>query len=92
MQIATDLKKMPVPSTFQKSHLDIVNGLLGMSASLSQMSKVFADPVQSLTAMKAYQESGALFMSAMNATSSYLRKNNIPYKQGSGGYYIMHGI
>jgi hypothetical protein len=42
--------------------------------------------------MQAYKESGGLFMSAINATSSYLKKNNVPYKQGSGGYYIIHGI
>ncbi len=90
--IAKDLQKMPVPRKFARAHLDIVNSLLGISASLNQITKIFEDPMQGLAALQTYQESASTYVSAHKSIIDFLTQNKISYKQGSGGYYLMHGI
>lgn len=90
--IAKDLQKMPVPQKFARAHLDIVNSLLGISASLNQITKIFEDPMQGLAALQTYQESASTYVSAHKSIIDFLTQNKISYKQGSGGYYLMHGI
>lgn len=90
--IAKDLQKMPVPQKFARAHLDIVNSLLGISASLNQITKIFEDPMQGLAALQTYQESSSTYVSAHKSIIDFLTQNKISYKQGSGGYYLMHGI
>lgn len=92
MQIANDLKKMPVPNKFARAHIDIVNGLYGMSSSLNNMQIIFEDPMQGLTAMQNYQTSGTGYLQAIRAIVEFLNTNKISYKQGTGGYYLLHGI
>ena len=90
--LAKDLQKMPVPQKFARAHLDIVNSLLGISASLNQITKIFEDPMQGLAALQTYQESASTYVSAHKSIIDFLTQNKISYKQGSGGYYLMHGI
>jgi hypothetical protein len=33
-----------------------------------------------------------MFTQAKQATNAFIIKNNIIYKQGSGGYYLLYGI
>jgi hypothetical protein len=90
--LAKDLQKMPVPQKFARAHLDIVNSLLGISGSLNQITKIFEDPMQGLAALQTYQESASTYVSAHKSIIDFLTQNKISYKQGSGGYYLMHGI
>lgn len=92
MQIANDLKKMPVPNKFARAHIDVVNGLYGMSDSLTSMQSIFEDPMRGLTSMQSYQQSGTTYIKSIQAIVEFLIKNKISYKQGAGGYYLMHGI
>ncbi len=87
-----ELTAMPVPTTFVKAHTDLVNGVKGMRLGLEQIKLIFADPFKGLFGVKVYQESGTAFIQSLRATISYLVQKNIVYKQGSGGYYLLHGI
>lgn len=91
-KIADEMKAMPVPDTFVKAHLDMVNGLLGLSDGLLEIQKTFNDPFRGLEGIKTYQAGGSLFVQAIQASSEFIKKNNIIYKQGSGGYYLLYGI
>lgn len=90
--IENDLLKMPVPQTFAKAHLDMVSGLEETIVALKEMKNVFKDPIKSLEALKIYQDGIVKFTGAKRATNNFLLKNNIVYKQGSGGYYLIYGI
>jgi len=89
---AEDLIEMPVPQTFVKAHLDMVNGIIGMAIALKEMRTVFSDPIKSLSSMQLYKEGLTIFIQAKQATNVFIIKNNIVYKQGSGGYYLLYGI
>jgi flagellar motor component MotA len=87
-----ELSAMAVPKTFVKAHTDITNGVRGMILGLEEMKMVFGDPFKGLFGMQMYQEGGNLFIEAFKATQLFFIQQNISYKQGSGGYYIIHGI
>jgi hypothetical protein len=91
-KIANDLTKMPVPQTFVKAHLDMVNGAKSMALALKQIKTVFSDPVKGLQILQLYNNGVTIFINAERATKDFINKNNISYKQGSGGYYLFYGI
>ena len=91
-KIADELKKMPVPKTFIKAHLDMVNGSNGMALALKEMKEVVNDPFRGLKAMQLYQESATMFTQSERATRLFISQNKIIYKQGGGGYYLLYGI
>lgn len=86
------LIKMRVPKIFLNSHIDMVNGLIAITTSIKDMRNAFGDPFKALSSMEAYQNGGILFKEAFVATRLFISKNNIDYKQGSGGYYLLNGI
>ena len=90
-KIANELTKMPVPRTFVKAHLDMVNGTKGAASALREIKIVFSDPIKSLQGMQLYQSSATIFAQALKATAIFLNQN-VAYKQGSGGYYLIYGI
>ena len=91
-KIANELTKMPVPRTFVKAHLDMVNGTKGAASALREIKIVFSDPIKSLQGMQLYQSSATIFAQALKATGIFLNQNKVAYKQGSGGYYLIYGI
>jgi len=90
--IATDLTLMPVPQTFVKAHLDIINGIKGMVISLKEIKTIFDDPIRSLSSIQLYGDGITIFTQALKATVVFIVQNKIIYKQGSGGYYLLYGI
>ena len=90
--MANEMQKMIVPYIFTKSHVDMVNGALGIAHGLEILANVFDDPLKSLQGTQTYTENGDLFTTALYATTEFIKKNNIEYKQGSGGYYLLYGI
>lgn len=90
--IVAELTKMPVPKTFIKAHLDILNGARDIVAALKEARISYTDPFRGLSALRLYQEGINKVSGAMAATVSFITKNNIVYKQGSGGYYLLYGI
>src|SRR3989339_375785 len=91
-KILAELIKMPVPKSFVKAHLDMTNGVKGMIMALTEIKSVLSDPVKSLSAMELYQEGSTIFIQAKQATNIFIIQNNIVYKQGTGGYYLLYGI
>jgi hypothetical protein len=91
-KVAGELVKMPVPKTFVKAHLDITNGVKGGIIALTEMKAVFSDPFKGLSAVQLYQNSVITFTQAFRATNDFLKQNNVVYKQGSGGYYLLYGL
>lgn len=91
-KITAELIKMPVPKTFVKAHLDIVNGTNGMAFALAEMKNILGDPFKGLTALQLYQKNATLLSQAREATVAFIIKNSVVYKQGSGGYYLLYGI
>ncbi len=91
-QIGDELAEMPVPQTFVKAHTDIAKGALGIALALEDIKNLSQDPLRGIAALQLYQESISLFLQATQATISFIIKNEIVYKQGSGGYYLLYGI
>lgn len=91
-QISAGLSSMQIPQTFAKAHLDMTNGMKAMVIGLKETKTLFNDPIKSLSSIKLYQDGVSVFAEAMGATTSFLKKNKIIYKQGSGGYYLLYGI
>jgi len=91
-KIIDALTKMPVPKTFVKAHLDTVNGTIGMVTALEEMKGIPNDPIKGLAVLQLYQASTTTLSQAVNATVAFIKQNNITYKQGSGGYYLLYGI
>ena len=91
-KIASDLMKTPVPQTFVKAHLDMVNGAKSMAIALKEIKTVFNDPIKGLQTLELYNNGVTIFVEATRATRDFINKNNIVYKQGSGGYYLLYGI
>jgi len=91
-KIANELTKMPVPRTFVKAHLDMVNSTNGMISAFKMLKEVSSDPIKGLVALQLYQNSTITLSQAVNATVTFIKQNNIVYKQGSGGYYLFYGI
>jgi len=89
---ARELVTVPVPKTFVKAHLDIVNGLSGVAGALKEAKNIFSDPVRGLKGLQLYQESAMMTIRALAATIDFLKQNNIVYKQDSGGYYLFYGL
>ncbi|MFH0804539.1 MAG: hypothetical protein V1896_02975 [Candidatus Zambryskibacteria bacterium] len=86
-----ELVKMPVPKTFTKAHLDIVNGANSMILALKEAKTVFSDPIKGLTALQSYQNGATVLIGAIQAVNAFIKQNNIIYKPGSGGYYLLYG-
>lgn len=91
-KIAAELQKMPVPRTFVESHTDMVKGIKGIAFSLREMNNAFDDPIKSLASTELYGQSVTTFADSLNATKNFISRNKIIYKQGSGGYYLFHGL
>jgi len=91
-KIVDDLIKMPVPKTFIKVHLDVINSIKNCTLALKEMKRGLDDPFKSLTNMGLYQKSITTLVRAIQATNNYITQNKIFYKQGSGGYYLLYGI
>jgi len=91
-EISAKLLQTSVPKKFVKAHIDMLNGLRGVSLALKDLSKLFVDPVLGLEGMRKYQASANLYFQARTATAQYLLLSQINYKQGSGGYYLIYGI
>lgn len=87
-----DMKSMYIPKTFQKSHLDMVNGLIHISTSLKSIKDTYNNPFGSVSALSSYQNGVNVFLVARKATVDFIIKNKINYEQGSGGYYLLYGI
>ena len=91
-RIATNLLKVPIPKKFTKAHVDITNGIRGVSLALKDLKSLFTDPVLGLAGMNKYKDSATQYFQARQATAQYILLNGIKYKQGSGGYYLIYGI
>jgi hypothetical protein len=91
-KISSEFVKMPVPQTFVKAHLDLTNSIKNGATALTKMKLVFSDPFKSLLAVQSYQNNITTFTQAMQAIILFLKQNNVVYKQGSGGYYLLYGI
>ncbi len=86
------LMRMPVPSIFVKAHIDTVKGVRGIILGLKQIKSVFSDPLLGLNGVQVFKNGGDLFVQAVRASSEFIMKNKVQYKQGSGGYYLLYGI
>lgn len=84
--------KMPVPETFVLAHIDILNGLNSTTISLKESKRVLVDPIVGMTSLKLYNEGLTNFATAMSATVEFIKSNKVNYEQGSGGYFLLHGI
>lgn len=91
-KITADLLKMPVPKTFVKAHLDVVNSIKNGTTAIKEMKSSLEDPFKALAAIQLYQKSVTTFVQVFQAINIFIVKNNIVYKQGSGGYYLLYGI
>lgn len=91
-EIIVDLQTMPVPKTFAKAHLDIINGVNGMTSALEELKQSSRDPFRGLAALQIYQQNMTLVYQAIVAIANFLKQNGLSYEQNSGGYYLMHGI
>lgn len=90
--LASELKKMPVPSIFLKAHMDTVNGMNNLAVGLNEIEKVFEDPMFALKGLSVYQAGGDMFIQSVRASSEFIKNKGVVYKQGSGGYYLLYGI
>lgn len=90
--VAEEIKNIPVPKTFIKSHSDIINGLKGVATGLEETKKMFGDPIVGLVGLQTYSDNGGLFVQAVRASAEFIKKSGISYKQGTGGYYLIYGI
>lgn len=86
------LVKMPVPKTFSKSHLELINGANGMIKALTDVKNSSNDPFKSISALQLYQNSLISVSQVIQATISFIKQNNVIYKQGSSGYYLLYEI
>jgi hypothetical protein len=91
-KISEQMLKMSVPSFFKEVHLDMVNGVLGITDGLKKIMETFNDPIAGLNGVGIYQNKAEQFIQALKAISLILKNQNITYKQGSGGYYLIYGI
>ena len=91
-KVLSELIKMPVPKTFVKAHLDVVNSIKSGTVALKEMRTSLDDPFKTLAAVGQYQKSVTTFVQVFQAINVFIVKNNIIYKQGSGGYYLLYGI
>ena len=91
-KISYNLLQIGVPIKFADAHLDMANGLRGVSIGLMNVRNVMSDPVLGLEGMKKYQDNATVFLNAMRATAEYIKVSGITYKQGTGGYYLLYGI
>ncbi len=90
--ILIDLSLIKVPKLFATSHLDMITGLNQVSSAISDMQIVLNDPIKGVVALETYKNGSYLFATPLQATIAYLKKNNVVYEQGSGGYYLLHGL
>lgn len=91
-KIANELTKMTVPKTFVEAHLDMVNSVKTIIMALRGAEIVFSDPVKGLMAIQSYKNGATTLIRVVRAVGVFINQNDIIYKQGSGGYYLLHGI
>ncbi len=91
-KLSKELKNMAVPEKFVKAHTDMVNSLDVITFSLNEAKIVFNDSIRGLTGLQLYGRGVYTFSQAFKATLDFINSNKIDYKQGTGGYYLFHGI
>ncbi|MEK7116639.1 MAG: hypothetical protein AAB837_00550 [Patescibacteria group bacterium] len=91
-EISKEMKAMPVPKTFVKAHLDMVNGIDMVVFGLNEVKFVFSDSFRGMGGIQIYGQGITLFLQSFKATLDFIKQNNTAYKQGSGGYYLLYRI
>ncbi len=91
-QLLKDLIDVQVPKAFIKSHTDTIIGMQAIISGLMDMKLILTDPLKGMQGVQKYQQGGVLFLDSTGATIQFIKQNNIIYKQGSGGYYLLYGI
>lgn len=87
-----EMRLVIVPQKFVKSHTDMILGIEGAILGLEETSFVLDDPVRGLKGLQIYGQGAVLLSRALGSNINYISSNKIEYKQGSGGYYLLHGI
>jgi hypothetical protein len=91
-KISKEMKGIPVPKQFVKAHLDMINGIEASLFGLNEVKFVINDPLKGLNGIQIYKQGITLFVQSFKATLDFIQSNSLNYKQGSGGYYLLHGI
>lgn len=91
-KLSRELKNMAVPLKFVKAHTDMVNSLDVITFGLDETKLVFSDSIRGLAGLQLYGRGVYTFTQALKATLDFINSNKINYKQGTGGYYLFHGI
>jgi len=90
--LRNELLKIEAPTVLTSDHLRLVNLISKISADLNGMSKLYTDPIASITALSAYERDVRQLYEALLSIQATLQKENVSYKQNESGYGIMNGI
>ena len=80
------LLNIQTPKSSATLHLDLVNSLNVLAATVNAMTKLFEDPVRTLGTIQAYPESASAFFETTQAVSAYLRSQGIRFNPSEAGY------
>ncbi len=90
--ISAGLKKISVPENALITHTELVNSLDSFITTITGLSEVFRDPLQSLQALKNWQDGVTRIADVLNELSYYFENNNIVFNRSEFGSTFDSGV
>ncbi len=83
---AADLINISVPSDISDEHLELINGIYNLSASLENTKELLNDPIKGMAGLNQYQENYLRVKRALLEISRYFTQKTIFFNKTEDGY------
>ncbi len=87
-----DIISMPVPRNMVGKHLELINSMNTLLASIEDMRVYFTDSARGFAVLSYYTDKVSALKKALVGLVDILNKNGVEYVEGEGGYTLMYSI
>ncbi len=86
--MVAQLLKVPTPSSVSQNHLDLINGINGLSSIAFALKSMGSDPLLGMVELSTFDDTATLLASGMNSIKSAIFSAGISYSSSEGGSYF----
>lgn len=84
--IHEEIQKLIVPKDAVRMHIDLLNGIATIENTIAMMRETFTDPLQTIAALKSYEENVTALHLAFSNAHSFFSGRGITFDQSEAGY------
>lgn len=91
-QVADELTSMLVPKMFADAHTNMIIGIRTSALGLEKIKTLMGDPLLGFVGLQMFQNGKETLYRSVSSVILSINQSGVVYKQGTGGYYLTHGI